>query len=96
MDLDYLLQNRKVVKEIDNIFLGVYQLDVVTKELRKESIALAGVRTLFHNIAQEYPRTSNRFRAEASIVHIKEFETGIVKILSIDVMSMISYELEAV
>lgn len=52
----------------------------MTVELQRANISFIEVRALFDGLSEEYPSMKNYLAASASIVHSKDFESGLLKI----------------
>ncbi len=79
---DWLLPRRKDDEAIEALHSILKDLESVTKELQKETVTLAQVRTIFDQAILEHPSTFERLQSNAKIVYSKLFESAYIKILN--------------
>jgi hypothetical protein len=82
MELRPKLSKKKII--ISFYHLNLFFLDnfdLVTKELQKSDINMLMVRVVFDSVVQAFPQVARKLGPDADIVHFKNFENGIVKIM---------------
>ncbi len=91
-----MIPNARENKAIDSLISKFHELNTVTLSLQKETTTCADARLLFDEVSEQYPFTKPRLGPNAAIVANPIYESGIIKILNLDLNSLSDEEKEAV
>ena len=81
-DVDLLTQRDE--RKVDSLVTKYCDLDAVTKELQKDELTCADVRSLFDAVISDYPASRLRLAKNADrLVHNSVFERALVKIQNV-------------
>ena len=93
--LDSILSPRES-NTLSQLQVILKKLESVTKALQRENLDLTDVRLLFDEVIIRHPETESYLSENADIIHCKEFETAVRKILSKRESSLTDSEIESV
>jgi len=79
-EINELLLTPQEDVSVDLLLKELKDIDSVTKILQARCTTLSDVRALFDALIDQYPNMKPFLKADANIVHSKQFESGIVKI----------------
>ena len=79
-EIDEMLLSIPEDRRVYVIFEKLKTFECVTKELQKDKTSISDVRIIFDALIDQFQSTANRLGSNATIVHCKDFESGVVKL----------------
>jgi len=77
-----LILNKKETASLEKLFKELTKLQSVTEVLQSPNITMLQVRQIFDKVIMDFPETKQYLSEDAEIILFKDFESGIVKLLS--------------
>ena len=80
-EIDEFLLSIPENRRFDFIIERLKTFECVSKELQKDKTSISDVRIIFDTLIDRFASTANQLGSNATIVHCKHFESGVVKLL---------------